>query len=591
VAAGYDVQVRDPSTEQRAQCLQYADENIATYKNMTKSARVGSVQVFEDLEHAVANAWLVIEAVPEKLELKISTFAALETVAPEDCILATNSSSYKSSEMISKISEVTKRRVLNTHYYMPPQNMVVELMTDGFTEAAIFPFLSERLRETAALPYVARKESTGFIFNRLWAAVKRETLTILSEGVSDPEEIDSLWAEMFSKGVAPCKTMDNVGLDTVALIESHYIAERGLSSTHTVDYLKANYLDHGKLGSKCDKGGLYPPARKTILSDDTSKNGVTTNGKLSSDPTLIVLDVGLSVAEPGNGAGEILQLGTDGSAPKSLISGQALPDGIAIDHDSGRMFWTCMGEPGEKDGAVYSAKIDGTDQRTLVDSGKINTPKQLCLDTASQKVYFCDREGCTVYRCNYDGSELEILAKNGGIASYTTGQANAMNWCVGIAVSPSRNKIYWSQKGPSKGDRGRIFCANIAMPEGKTAETREDTKCILYGLPEPIDLEVDEKNGRLYWTDRGELPWGNSLSRVDLNDEGMPILEDPSLLPSKMVIARRFHEAIGLKIDGENNRIYVTDLGGSVYVCDLDGKNKMTVYEDDKRAFTGVALL
>lgn len=567
--------------------MQYVDENIATYKNLTKAARAGRVQVFEDLEHAVANAWLIIEAVPEKLELKISTFASLEQLAPADCILATNSSSYKSSEMVSKISEATKRRVLNTHYYMPPDNMVVELMTDGFTDSTIFPFLSDRFRESGAKPYVARKESTGFIFNRLWAAVKRETLTILSEGVSDAEEIDSLWTEMFVKGGAkPCKTMDQVGLDTVAFIEGHYIAERGLSSTHTTDFLKTNYLDQGKLGSKCDKGGLYPPKSK-----ENTTNGVTTNGKSSSGPSLFVLDSGLSASEPGSGAGEILQLSTDGSAPKSIVSGQALPDGIAIDHDSSRMFWTCMGEPAEKDGAIYSANLDGTDQRTVIDSGKINTPKQLCLDTTAQKVYFCDREGCTVYRCSYTGSELEILAQNGGTASYTAGQASAMNWCVGIAISPSRGKFYWSQKGPSKGGRGRIFCANIATPEGKTATSREDIKCILYGLPEPIDLEIDEKNSALYWTDRGELPWGNTLSRVDLNDEGLPVLADPTILPSKLVIARRFHEAIGLKIDPEGNRIYVTDLGGGVYECDLDGKNKKTIYQDDKRAFTGLALL
>lgn len=585
------MQVRDPSTEQRAQCLQYVDENIAIYKNMTKCTTAGNVQVCEDLEHAVAKAWLIIEAIPEKLDLKISTFETLEKVAPEDCILATNSSSYKSSEMISKISKATKRRVLNTHYYMPPNNMVVELMTDGFTESAIFPFLSERFRESGAKPYVARKESTGFIFNRLWAAVKRETLTILSEGVSDAKEIDSLWTEMFIKGGAvPCQTMDQVGLDTVALIEGHYIAERGLSSTHTTDYLKKDYLDHGKLGSKCDKGGLYPPVFGDVSTKRTSVNGKA-NDTSHFDATLIVLDIGLSSAEPGNAAGEVLRLSTDGSAPERLISGQALPDGIAIDHDKDCMFWTCMGEPGENDGAVYSANIDGTNQYTVVECGKINTPKQLCLDIATQKVYFCDREGCTVYRCNYDGSDLEALAKNGGTASCPTGQANSMNWCVGIAVFPSRGKFYWSQKGPSKGGRGRIFCANITTPKGKTAETREDISCILYGLPEPIDLELDEKNGRLYWTDRGELPWGNTLSRVDLNDEGLPVPNDPAVLPSKFVIARRFHEAIGLKIDGNSNRVYVTDLGGGIYVCDMDGNNKKTIFQDEKRAFTGLALL
>lgn len=527
---------------------------------------------------------------PEKLELKISTFATLEHMAAQDCILATNSSSYKSSEMITKISDKTKCRVLNTHYYMPPENMVVELMTDGFTDSAIFPFLSERFRESGAKPYVARKESTGFIFNRLWAAVKRETLMILSEGVSDAEEIDSLWTEMFVKGGArPCRTMDQVGLDTVAFIEGHYIAERGLPSTHTTDFLKKNYLDQGKLGSKSDKGGLYPPkGNEMTVNGATDRH--TTIESLSADRTLLVLDAGLSASEPGAGAGAVLQLSADGSEPKTILSGQALPDGIAIDHSKKRMYWTCMGVPGEKDGAIYSANLDGSDQRTVIDSGKINTPKQLALETSAHKIYFCDREGCTVYRCSYDGSDLEILARNGGTASYTTGQANAMNWCVGIAVSQTHKKIYWSQKGPSKGGRGRIFSANINMPEGRTAETREDVNCILYGLPEPIDLEVDEVNGKLYWTDRGELPWGNTLSCVDLDEQGEPVLKEPAVLPNHFVISRRFHEAIGLRVDADKGRVYVSDLGGGVYVCDLDGKNKRTIWQDEKRAFTGLAL-
>jgi 3-hydroxyacyl-CoA dehydrogenase len=161
------------------------------------------------MKQAVRNAWLVIEAVPEKLELKIATFAELEALVPDDCILASNSSSYKTSEMISQISDSTKTRVLNMHYYMPPACMIVELMTDGYTSPEIFPFMVERCKEAATSPYVARKESTGFIFNRLWAAVKREVLTILAEGVSVPEEIDSMWTELFLKGKSlPCRTMD-----------------------------------------------------------------------------------------------------------------------------------------------------------------------------------------------------------------------------------------------------------------------------------------------------------------------------------------------------------------------------------------------
>jgi 3-hydroxyacyl-CoA dehydrogenase len=207
-SAGYNIQVRDPSPQQCEDCLAYVRDNVASYAEST-GRKPGTVETTDSLKDAVDNAWLVIEAVPEKIQLKINTFAELDALAPGDCILASNSSSYKSSEMLEKVSEATKARILNMHYYMPPQCMTVELMTDGHTAAEIFPFMVERSKEAATVPYVARKESTGFIFNRLWAAVKREVLTILAEGVSVPEEIDSMWQEMFVKGeVLPCKTMD-----------------------------------------------------------------------------------------------------------------------------------------------------------------------------------------------------------------------------------------------------------------------------------------------------------------------------------------------------------------------------------------------
>jgi 3-hydroxyacyl-CoA dehydrogenase len=219
--------------------------------------------------------------------------------------------------------------------------MVVELMTDGFTEATIFPFLVRKMKETGTLPYVARKESTGFIFNRFWAAVKREVLMTLSEDVSVLEEIDSMWMEVFIKGRAtPCDTMDQVGLDTVSSIEQHYIDERGLQSEHTVESLKKNYLDHGKLGNKFKAGGLFPS--KPHDNDQ------------ALEPTLIVLDAGLSAEDPCLNADSVLHLSPSG-AISHLVSQQSLPDGIDVDHTTKRMFWTCMGTPSKRDGTISSA--------------------------------------------------------------------------------------------------------------------------------------------------------------------------------------------------------------------------------------------
>ncbi|KNG84368.1 3-hydroxyacyl-CoA dehydrogenase, NAD binding domain [Aspergillus nomiae NRRL 13137] len=576
-SAGYEVRIRDPSEQQRADGLAYIQENVDEYAQKT-GQKPGKYSTHEDMKEAVANAWLVIEAVPEKLELKIATFAELEALAPEDCILASNSSSYKSSEMIEKVSDATKARILNMHYYMPPGCMIVELMTNGFTDEGVFPFMVEKSKEAATLPYVARKQSTGFIFNRLWAAVKREVLTILAEGVSVPEEIDSMWTEMFIKPRSmPCRTMDQVGLDTVAFIEGHYIEERGLSPEKTVDFLKRNYLDDGRLGNKSAKGGLYPPVKE---------EKATVNNE-STLPELLVLDIGLSAANPTATSGEILKLSSDGKIEKVLAPNQSLPDGIVVDTTIGRMFWTCMGVPGKDDGAVYSANLDGSGIQTVVPRGRINTPKQLTIDAEAQKVYFCDREGCRVWRCGYDGSDLEAVIDRS--TSKDAYESAISHWCVGITVAPSLGKFYWTQKGPSKGGKGRIFCANITTPEGQTGASRDDIQLVLSDLPEPIDLELDEQSQTLYWTDRGEVPLGNALFRAQLDGSGLPV----SIKPGQKyeVLTKHLKEAIGLKLDLSNGHIYLTDLGGNIYRCDLDGSHKEKIYSDDYRAFTGIAIL
>ncbi|KAL6890060.1 NAD(P)-binding protein [Trichoderma evansii] len=271
-SAGYDVQIREPNQSQHEPCLDYIKINAAKYP-AAGNKPTGTVRIFQDLDMAVQTAWLVIEAVPENIQMKIDTFAELETHAPKDAILASNSSSYKSSEMLEKIEDATKSRVLNTHYYMPPENMVVELMTDGYTDPEIFPFLMDRQREVGCKPFFARKECTGFIFNRLWAAIKRETLSILAEGVSTPEEIDTLCVELTKSWGGPCRFMDVVGLDTVALIEDHYIKERQLSPTNTVDFLRREYISKGKLGAKSPYGGLYPPQTKSIALDSAPAPG------------------------------------------------------------------------------------------------------------------------------------------------------------------------------------------------------------------------------------------------------------------------------------------------------------------------------
>lgn len=111
MAAGYHVIIRDPSEQSRNDALAYIKSDIGAFTALTERTP-GRAEGIDDLATAVKESWLVFEAVPEKLELKEDTFAELEKYAPKDCILASNSSSYKSGELIGKLQEETKTRVL-----------------------------------------------------------------------------------------------------------------------------------------------------------------------------------------------------------------------------------------------------------------------------------------------------------------------------------------------------------------------------------------------------------------------------------------------------------------------------------------------
>ncbi|KAL2001164.1 hypothetical protein VTN02DRAFT_2147 [Thermoascus thermophilus] len=575
VAAGYNVHIRDPSEEARKEAVDYIKSHVDEYSSFLPKKKdirtYGQYTTFADIDSAVKDAWLVIEAVPEKLELKIATMGELDRKAPRDCIIGTNSSSYRSRYMLDDVSPQRRTQILNTHFFMPPAIRAVELMTDGETNPEIFPFLTRVLSDCGMLPVTARKECTGFIFNRLWAAVKREILLILSEGVSEPQEIDKLWEHMFKHGPPPCQLMDQIGLDTVAFIEDNYVAERHLDGSQTVDWLRENYIKEGRLGLKSDKGGLYPPMTTT-----------TTTG--NDEPSIYFLDVGLGdnlkQIENVSRNGRVLCRSANGTVT-TLVSGQKLPDGIDISRSAGRIFWTNMGaKTSMNDGSVLSAKLDGSDIQTVIPEGKVHTPKQLVVDDVNRKLYFCDREGMGVHRSDFDGKNHEVLVQRGDHERQAE-KGDMTRWCVGIAVDARAGKIYWTQKGPSKSGQGRIFRANIDIPAGETASDRSDIETLFEGLPEPIDLEIDPGSQTLYWTDRGEHPIGSSLNRANVG-----LNYSKSVQPE--IVARHFHEPIGLKLDLARRQVYVTDLGGSVYQVNLDGGEKKVIHRDGG-CYTGIA--
>lgn len=254
-AGGTDVQIFDVSQAQREAARDYVDdrmEQVRTTLNLTGS-RIGQVALFDDLRRAVPGAWMVIEAIPERLELKREVLGQLDELADGDAILASNSSSFPTSRMIDEVKH--PERVLNTHYQQPPELNAVELMSCGRTDESLIDALMEKIPQYGLVPFRVRRESDGFIFNRVWAAIKRECLMVVEEGVAAPEDVDGMWKIFTAPGIPPFRLMDRVGLDVVLSIEEHYASVRsGLPEGPRK--LLHELVDEGKLGVKSG-GGFY----------------------------------------------------------------------------------------------------------------------------------------------------------------------------------------------------------------------------------------------------------------------------------------------------------------------------------------------
>jgi hypothetical protein len=264
-------------------------------------------------------------------------------------------------------------------------------------------------------------------------------------------------------------------------------------------------------------------------------------------------------------SGRIFSANPDGSDKKVIVTGGRIPDGIAVDTAAGHIYWTNMGIPNRNDGSIERVDLDGGNRTTIVPEGGTFTPKQLHLAKESGKLYWCDREGMRVMRCNLDGSQIETLVDTSQ-GDPRPGK-DQTKWCVGITVDPERGKFYWTQKGGDDANVGRIFRANIEIPEGQSPANRTDIELFFKDLPEPIDLELDLEHRVLYWTDRGDPPRGNTVNRASVDAK-------PN---APQVVFDHLMEGIGIALDVAGNRMFMTDLAGSVYSASLDGSGKQNV--------------
>jgi 3-hydroxybutyryl-CoA dehydrogenase len=218
-----------------------------------------------ELSKAIGDADLVIEAVPEDLPLKRKVFKQIDAIAPEKAILATNSSSIP----ISKIESATARpeQCLNLHFYFPAMGTtMVDVMGGTRTTAETFEAGKAWVRSIGCIPLTVKKEILGFCFNRVWRAIKRETLHMWAEGFVDFRDVDRAWMIFTGMPQGPFGMMDNVGLDVVCNIEMIYYNESKDPKDQPPDALKA-MVDRNALGRKTGKGFYTYPNPEYEKSD------------------------------------------------------------------------------------------------------------------------------------------------------------------------------------------------------------------------------------------------------------------------------------------------------------------------------------
>ncbi|KAK2123936.1 hypothetical protein NOF04DRAFT_1349456 [Fusarium oxysporum II5] len=560
--------------------------SIGLVKNT--EAKPEDVVFTTSLEQALRDVDFVQENGPERIDFKRRLFQQMGEKLGPDAIIATSSSGLTCSSIQEGMTAAAHpQRCVVGHPFNPPHLIpLVEVVGGSQTSPATIETTMTFYTSLGKKPIHLQKEVPGHVANRIQAAVMREVFHILQQDVCSVQDVDDAvsYGPGLRWGVMGPNMLFHLGGGEGGIehfadhllgpLQGWYAKENPVVD----EDLREKWIEgtKGAVGER-GYGGLVKQRDEELvrLLNSSIINPSTLYSTIMGSlglPRLYILDTDLSNFP--NPKGRILSCYTDGSDLRTVHDQmKTMPDGITIDHQNGFMYWTNMGPTFKSnDGSIERSRLDGSERTTVVSTGTVGvyTPKQITLARQSRKLYWCDREGMKVMRCNLDGSDVEVLVSTGSSAE---DRKDMCRWCVGITVDESMGYFYWSQKGPSKGSQGRIFRAKIDNP------TQVET--VFDKLPEPIDLEFDESTQTLYWTDRGDPPSGNSLNRASIGDLSAAL--------EREVLARRLHETIGLALDKNTAKAYVTDLSGGVYAVDLKTKTK-TVLFPELGDITGIAL-
>ena len=270
--AGYEVTMRDIKQEFVDRGMNRIKDSLTKLQEKGKIPNAGEIlsriKPVVELEEAVKDVDLIIEAVPEVFDIKTQVFSECENFAKPECIFTSNTSTIK----ITELAKATKReeKFGGLHFFNPPVLMkLVEVIKGEKTSEEVMQLLVEFVRTLGKEPVRVEKDVPGFIVNRVQAPSGALLMAIVEKGIASPEEID---AKMKTIGLpmGPFELMDYTGVDIF------YHAMKYYSETISKDYTPPEILEEmvksGKLGKKTGKGWYdWSKGRPEIKASPTEK--------------------------------------------------------------------------------------------------------------------------------------------------------------------------------------------------------------------------------------------------------------------------------------------------------------------------------
>ena len=254
--AGYHVHITDPTEE----VLNTVKDRVADSLRLMGVDELewdwvlGKIRPAVDLPTAAASAKVIFEAVPEKLELKQSIFAQLEENAPDDAILASNTSVIQISKIVAGLE--TRHRAVGTHWWNPPHMIpLVEVVKTEWTDPDIAHSMYDLLLEAKKTPVMVEKDVPGFIGNRLQHALWREAISLVENGICTAEAVDDVVKASFGRRLAvlgPLENADLVGIELTQDIHAQVLYD--LETTPDPSLYLQKLRDEGRSGMAAGAG-------------------------------------------------------------------------------------------------------------------------------------------------------------------------------------------------------------------------------------------------------------------------------------------------------------------------------------------------